>query len=213
MALGQQYCKQLRNNLTGLHANFPPNKPLALGDYGVKVDDVFQRIGNIEQLGITFTVTKGIPESTFNFKTQGAVDVEFIAKGQARPGGVTAISAGLEIKFNKEDAVFFNAAGCTIDQIDNAAAVGAQLVALLRDGKWDTDFFVVTNLVNAAHTTAIASASRSSEVALEASSPALQQIDLADASLKLRLTRSRSTSLEIVTANAQTPLMQLSRLR
>ncbi|WP_396625625.1 hypothetical protein [Luteitalea sp.] len=213
MGLGQQYCTQLQKNLTGLHANFPPNRPLALGDYGVKRDDVFQRLGNIRTLGVAFTATEGTSESTIQFKSAGAVDVEFFAKGTARVGAVPAVNAGLDLKFTRENAVFFNAAGCTLTQVDDIAAVGEALAALLAAGRWDSGFYVVTSLVQAASTTAVVSSSRGSEVGLEASSDLVPHIDLADASLKLRIKRSRSTALEIVTANGQTPLMQLSRLR
>jgi triacylglycerol lipase len=67
--------------------------------------------------------------------------------------------------------------------------------------------------VNASCTTAIVSASAGAQVRLEASSDAIQEIDLASAGLSLRLKRSRNTSLEIATSNPQTPLMQLSRVR
>ena len=213
MGLGQQYCRQLRLNLTGLHANFPPNRPLALGDYGVLRDDVFQRMGNITQLGITFGTIDGPASSTFQFKSQGAVDVDLLAKGDVAPGGLPVVKAGIEIRFTKQDAVFFNAAGCTVSQVDDLAAIGNALTALLREGRWDSEFRVVTNLVRATHTTAIASADRNSEIKLEATSDALAAIDLADASLRLQTKRSRSTALELVTASDQTPLMQLSRLR
>jgi triacylglycerol lipase len=213
MGLGQQYCRQLRVNLPGLHANFPPNRPLALGDYGVLRDDVFQRMGNIAQLGITFATIDGPASTTFQFKSQGAVDVDFLAKGDIAPGGIPVVKAGIEIRFTKQDAVFFNAAGCTVTQVDDIAAIGRALADLLRDGRWDSEFRVVTNLVRATHTTAIASADRTSEIRLEATSDALAAIDLADASVRLQTKRSRSTALEIVTASEQTPLMQLSRLR
>ncbi len=212
MGLGQQYCTQLQRNLTGLHANFPPNRPLALGDYGIKRDDVFQRLGNIRTFGVAFTATEGTSESTIQFKSAGAVDVEFVAKGEARVGAVPAVNAGLDLKFTRENAVFFNAAGCTLTQVDDIAAVGEALGALLAAGRWDSGFYVVTSLVHAASTTAVVSSARGSEVGLEAASD-VPHIDLTDASLKLRIKRSRSTALEIVTANGQTPLMQLSRLR
>lgn len=213
MGLGQQYCRQVRQHLTGLHANFPPNRPLALGDFGIRRDEVFQRMGNLAQLGVRFGVVEGTPQSSFQFKSEGAVEVEFVAKGEVRPGGVPAARAGIELRFNRQDAVFFNASGCTVIQIDDLIAVETALIALLNAGRWDTSFVVVTNLIRAAHTTAIASADRSSEIVLEASSEAVPEIDLGDVGLKLRTKRSRSTALEIVTASDQTPLMQLSRIR
>lgn len=213
MPLGQQYCRQLRKQFSGLHANFPPNRPLALGDYGVIRDDVFQRLGSIRQLGIQFDAIDGQAQSTFQFKSTGSVDVTFVAKGDILLGGIPAVRAALEVKFSRPDAVFFNAAGCNITQIDNVTAVGQALTTLLNQGRWETDYYVVTNLVKAAQTTVLASADRNAEVKLEAKSDDLPQIDMADASLDLRIKSTRSTALEIVTAHEQTPLMQLSRMR
>jgi hypothetical protein len=212
MAVGQQYCKQLRRHLTGLHANFPPNRALALGDFGVNRDDVFHRLGNIQQLGISFSVIDGAPTSNVLFKSEGAVDVEFIGKGEMTPAGAAA-RAGLDIRFSRKDAVFFNAAGCTMPQIDDVNAVGRALIERLHRGEWDSSFLVVTSLVRAARTTAIASTSSGSEVKLEATADTISNIDLADANLSLQIKRSRNTALEIVTASAQTPLMELSQVR
>lgn len=213
MALGQQYCRQIEKHLSGLHANFPPNRPLALGDYGVKRDDVFHRLGSIRQLGVAFQSINGPAETSIQFKSSGSVNVEFVAKGEARPGGVPAVRAALDLKFTRADAVFFAAAGCTMLQFDDVAAVGTALANLLRQGRWDTEFYVVSGLVKASRTTAIVSADRASDVSLEADSDVVPRVDIADAGLKLGVKRSRGTALEIVTAEAQTPLMQLSRLR
>ncbi|MBC7924560.1 MAG: lipase family protein [Bryobacteraceae bacterium] len=212
MALGPQYCKQLRRELRR-HANFPPNRPVALGDYGVLRDEVFERLGNVRQLGITFEIIEGTAQTTFTFKSHGSVDFALIAKGDVQPGGIPAVRAGLEVKFSRAEAVFFNAAGCTVKAIDNVAAVGTALVQLLREGRWEADFHVVTELNLAAKTTAIASADRNSEIRLEAKSPALEAIQLGDASLDLQVKRSRNTALEIVTEGGNIPLMQLSRIR
>ena len=199
--------------MSGLHANFPPNRPLALGDYGVKRDDVFHRLGSIRQLGVAFQWIDGPAETSIQFKSSGSVNVEFVAKGEVRPGGVPAVRAALDITFTRADSVFFAAAGCTMVQFDDVTGVGAALADLLRQGRWDTEFYVVSGLVKASRTTAIVSADRSSAVSLEAESDVVPRVDIADAGLKLGVKRSRGTALEIVTAEAQAPLMQLSRLR
>jgi hypothetical protein len=212
MALGPEYCKQIKENLR-LHANFPPNRPVALGDYGVVQDHVFERLGNLGQLGITFATIPGTGQSTYQFKSKGNVDFALIAKGDVQPGGVPAVKAGLELKFSRENAVFFNAAGCTVLAIADLRAIESELLNLHDLGQWKTDFYVVTEFTSAARVTIIASADRDSEVKLEASSPAIEAIHLGDASLDLSVKRSRNTSLEIVTEGGLTPLIQLCRLR
>ena len=64
MALGPKYCKQIKEELRR-NANFPPNRPIALGDYGVIRDDVFERLGNVSHLGLTFGVIEGSGQSSF----------------------------------------------------------------------------------------------------------------------------------------------------
>jgi hypothetical protein len=212
MSLAAQYCKELRRELRR-HANFPPNRPVALGDYGVVRDDVFDRLGNVADLGIRFSTVDGAGQSTFQFKSQGSVDFELIAKGDVQPGGVPAVRAGLDMKFHREHAVFFTAAGCTVKAVANIAELGRVLIELLRQGRWESDYYVVTEVNHAERTTAVASGEKGSEIRLEADSPALEQIKLADASLSLHVKRSKSMALEIVTEEAQIPLMQLSRIR
>lgn len=212
MSLASQYCKELRRELRR-HANFPPNRPIALGDYGVVRDHVFDRLGNVADLGIRFGVVDGAGQSSFQFKSQGSVDFELIAKGDVQPGGIPAVRAGLDLKFSREYAVFFAAAGCSVKAIANIAELGRVLIELLRQGRWESDYYVVTEVNHASRTTAVASGQRGAEIRLEADSPALEQIQLADASLSLHVKRSKSMALEIVTEQAQIPLMQLSRIR
>jgi triacylglycerol lipase len=213
MSLGRNFAKKIRREITGLHANFPPSRTLELGDYGRIEDDVFQRQGNVRQLGINFGVVPGGSPTNFEFSSDDAVEIEFILKGEVRPGGVPAARAGLEIRFSREEAFFFSAAGCVIDQIENQVAVGQELVRRLREGEWEADYYVVTNLVRSKSTTLVASASKNSEIKLEAKSDAIQEIDLADASIGLRRKSKRNTSFEMITESGHMPLMQLSRLR
>jgi len=212
MALGPEYCKQIYEELRR-HANFPLNRPIALGDYGVLKDGIFERLGNIGQLGIRFQTVTGTGQSTFQYKSKGNVDFALTAKGDIQPGGVPAVRAGIELKFSSENAVFFVASGCRATAIDNLRAVEAALIRLLDQGQWETGFYVVTEVNQASKTTAIASADRTCEVKLEVDSPAIEAIHLGDASLTLHVKRSRNTSLEIVTESEQVPLMQLARLR
>jgi len=130
MALGPQYCKQLREELR-MHANFPPNRPIALGDYGVLRDHIFERLGNVSQLGVHLQTIPGAGRSTFQFKSKGGVDFQLIAKGEVEPGGVPAVRAALELKFSGENAVFFAAAGCTVDAVDDLLALQAAIVSLM----------------------------------------------------------------------------------
>lgn len=212
MSVATDYCNQIRDGLRR-HANFPPDLPVALGDFGRIRDDVFERLGNISQLGLTFGVVEGVGKSSYSFKSEGGIDISLFAKGELGPEGTPLARAGLDLKFSRANAVFFAASGVTTKVIADLRALEAQLIQLLDEGQWEADFFVVTELSAAAKTTAVASASADSSIRLEASSPSLEMIHLGDASLELQVKRSRSTGLEIITESGHTPLMQLARLR
>src|SRR5687768_3879403 len=170
MALGPQYCKQLKEELRR-HAVFPPNRPVNLGDYGVLRDHVFERLGNVTQLGITFQTIDGSGQTSFQFKSKGKVEFSLFGKGDIQPGGVPAVRAGIELKFGRANAVFFAAAGCTVRAIDDLRKIESALIALLNQGRWEPDFYVVTEINHSARTTSIASADSDCEVRLDATSP------------------------------------------
>ncbi|MFN7917892.1 MAG: lipase family protein [Vicinamibacterales bacterium] len=212
MGTATDYCKQIKQGLRR-HANFPPDVPIALGDYGRMQDHVFERVGNVGQLGVTFGVVRSTGKSGYSFKSQGNVDVALVGKGELDAAGAAAIRASVDIHFSRENAVFFAAAGVEVLVIDDLRALEASLIALLGEGRWEADFYVVTEVNTAAKTTALSSASSESAIKLEASSPAIEAVQLGDASLELQVKRSRNIGLEIVTEAGHTPLMQLARLR
>ncbi|MCW5966431.1 MAG: lipase family protein [Bryobacterales bacterium] len=212
MSLASSYCKQIKEQLR-VHANFPLGSKRELGDYGVIQDHVFRRLGNIRQLGISFETQQSGAESAYQFESRGGVDVNLIAKGDLQPGGIPAVKAGLGIRFSRENAVFFAAAGCTSRSIDDVKSLQPQLIALRNQNLWESDYYVVIEVVHARNTTAVVSAGSDSEILLEAKSAEVPAIELGDASLDLGVKRSRNMALKVVTDGEQFPLMQLARLR
>lgn len=212
MSLASSYCKQIKEQLR-FHANFPLGSSRELGDYGVIQDHVFRRLGNIRQLGIAFETQQSEAESAYQFESRGGVDVNLIAKGDLQPGGIPAVKAGLGIKFSRENAVFFAAAGCTSQSIDDVKSLQPQLIELRNQNRWESDYYVVIEVIRARKTTAVVSAGSDSEILLEAKSAELPAIELGDASLELGVKRSRNMALKVVTDGGQIPLMQLARLR
>ena len=211
-SLAAEYCTQIKDNFKKFFAAFPPNDPLELGDFGILNSDIPTRLGNIKKFGITFTPRHGIAEASLvDFTSKGSVEVEFSAAVEASPGTVP-IKAGLEIKFSRENSVFFNAAKCTIDAIEDQVALGEQILKLHEAGSWDKNYVVVTSLMKAASTTIVVSSTSNSSIKFEASTPGVKEIDLADASLKLSIKRFKDVALKIPTSGGLTPLIGLSKI-
>jgi hypothetical protein len=212
-SLAVEYCEQLKRHFKKFHATFPPNEPLKLGDFGVLHDDVFERLGNVRsRFGVDFAERLGLATAPLiDFSSKGSVEIEFTAAGGTTGGGVP-IKAGIELKFSRSDAVFFNAAACTFDSIEDQVELGERILKLYDDGRWERKFVVVTSLMRAGATTIVVSSSSNSSITLEASTPGVAAIDLADASLKLSIKRLKDVALKIVTAGEITPLIGLSKI-
>ncbi len=204
-SLAAEYCEQVHRHFKVVHATFLPNAKGMLGDFGALDDDVFVRLGNIRDLGLTFDVRVGTAKSNPDFSSAGSVEFIFTAGGT-----VAGVVASLEINFSSKHAVVFNAAECTLDEIENKVALGDAILELVKQKKWPKGQVVVTSLVMAKSTTAIVSSSSSASITLEASSPDVANIDLTDANLKLVVKRQKDLALKLVTENDCTPLIGLA---
>jgi len=113
------------------------------------------------------------------------------------------------VSFTSTHSVFFNAAGVFPALIENQIKLGNDIMELLKQGKWQKDFVIVTSLFKGGNTTAIVSASNNSSIDLEASAD-VPSIDLSNASLKLIVKSSKALALTVVTQGSLTPLFGLS---
>ena len=213
-ALAGIYCEDIRKNFKTLYAAWPPNEPLRLGDFGVLKDDVIlQRLGNIEDaFAISFKQRKNPDRvSNFDYASSDSTTIEFHAKGDGTPGGAP-IKAGLDISFSSKHAVFFNAAKCIPTSIEDQYTLADKIMELYDAGKWHKEFVLVTGLMDAGATTVIISGSSNSSISLEASSDKVANIDLADVSIKLGITKAKDIAFKVVTEKSLTPLVGLSKI-
>jgi hypothetical protein len=209
-ALATDYCELIKKHLRVLYANFPPSDPLSLGDFGVLESDLFVRLGNIADVfGIAFGSRTGTATGTIRFASAGTV--ELVVKAGGRAGNI--VNASVEVTFSSRHAVLFNAAGCCASSIENQVALAPKIMRLLEHRKWQRRYALVTTLVAAGSTTAIASASSQGVIVLEGKTPDIASVDLSDASIKLSVRRSKDISLAVVTEGSCSPLMGLSAIK
>ena len=211
-SLASDYCDQLKKNFKVLYAAFPPNEPLKLGDYGVLNDTVFVRIGNVSDFNIDIGTPREFPEhkSNLDFSSEGSVEIDFRAKADT---ATPPIKAGIDISFSSKHSVFFNAAGCVPTSIEDQAALGNAIFALLKADKWQKKFCVATSLMKAENTTTAVSSSSNSKISFDASSDKIANIDLTDASLSLSVTHIKDVSLKVTSTGGLTPLLGFSAIQ
>jgi hypothetical protein len=206
------YTKAVYTNLRPLFANWEPGKPIKLGDYGLLKKKSFNYLGNINQFGITFKIRKDKTHNNQRFTAGNNTDFKIIPKGEISPAGIQCILASLEVDFKSENGVFFNAAGCEHNLIENKSDVEKKILRLYEEKKWKKRWVVITELVKSKSATILISGNKTSSILLEASE-SIQNIDLADGSLKLETKLTNNIGYSLITKDSLIPLMSLSRIQ
>ncbi len=205
------YTKAIKENLRPLYPNWEPTTPVRLGDYGYLEDDFFTQLGNIEDLGISFSTRNNNSNTRKAFYSKEGVSFSFT------PKTITDIdtfhtNASLEIKFDKEDAVFFNATGCNHQIISNKSKVGEEILLLLRQKKWKKGFVVITELVKSNSTLIVISGGKESDITFEANAN-ITNIDLNQIDLKLSISKQSNIGYCVDAQKDLIPLIGLSKLK
>jgi hypothetical protein len=199
------YTTELHQAFGYLFANWVPQQKIALGDYGRFQKGVFHRDGKLEDLKLD--VKRGTPDEAralyqYHSKNSSSAQLKLNASGKSAAANA---KAGLEIKFDDANSVFFNAAGCALSTVSNVSSIGDAIRRKLKDGKWEYDWVVITTLIEAKSTTAIISSSSNGTIVLNAETN-VPHIDLADAALKLGVSSESNIGLKLVTEPGCAPL-------
>jgi len=212
------YSDEVKKNFEVFYANWEPGGPVELGDYGFMNGNIFIPHGKLKNdftefaggmIQFSTDTTKDLKE----FKSDGGVEVNLVPKGSVNMYGIAVVKASLDIRFSKTDSVYFHAADCTTTRISNKAKIGEVLKQLYKEGKWDNDYYVVTDLVQAGRTIIAISQDRNSGISFEAESPLIEKINLADAGIKLNISSEKSIGYKVDAEEGLDILLGLCKLR
>lgn len=209
--VNELYTEEVYHELRPYHANWTPDQPVCLGDFGLLNQKRFIHQGNLGQFQVSFGVLKKAGMAQQHFCSQGAVEYSAKANAGSRPGG-SSPNAQLDVRFTKSGAVFFNLAGCEYQSIKDKIALSRSIENLFRVGAWKLPWVVVTDLVTARSTTVAISNSAQAALTLAADA-AVPNIDLADSSVELKAASSKGVGYQVVSAPGLSPLFALARLR
>jgi len=205
------YTETINKNFPYQFANWEPGKPVRLGDYGYLKNNVFIYMGNIEDIGISFEIRKDKGLDNRKFKSSG-INIKKINIGaSANINSVVNVKAKLEISFTKENSVFFNAINCTTDMIRSKPKLGKDILNEYKNGEWNIDYVVITDIMKSEATTIVISEEKNSSILFEAIGD-VSQIDLADVNLGLNSIEENNISYQIATKSGLTPLIGLCQL-
>jgi hypothetical protein len=211
MGLNTKYAKEIHDQF-GYLATWLPTANMQVGDVGTINDGIFDKKGNLKDLGITFSSQADPQMGDVEYASTNAVSIEFKAAGDApvSGGGATA-DASVGISFTRPDAVLFQASGCNTLTISNLPKVTDDILSKYRAGDWPSDWVVVTDVVSSAATTVLISSGANAHIDLSAKGDlGTSKASLASADAKFAITKSSSIGTHIVGAKKSTPLFKAS---
>ena len=201
----------------GYRATWGLGTNIEVGMVGTFVDGVFRQESTLENYGITdMQVKKGRLVDDYNFESKRGVDITFKASGDASPANsqLAEAEAGFSIHFDREFSVVFRTHQAREIQVQNAAQIGQQIIKLYEEGKWDRDFVVVTNVVQAKAATIIISGEKGGHIDISAKGKAtVSDIDLANLSADLDVKWSSKIEQKMVAKKGATPLFRIHGIK
>ncbi len=213
MSAGDVYVKGIYDRYSHF-ATWLPNSPIMLGDVGILDGKYFKRATSLRELKIPFDVRSGAVPLEYSYSSQASVKVETGASGQVSAAGLPPLAdAGITVEFGGEGAFVFQAAHCVVDEIENRLELAERVIRLFKQGKWDTDWAVVSTVVKAGNATILVSKSSGSQLQLSAAVDSSAIGSLADPKLGLKVRSERGEVLRFLAEPGITPMFNLSRIK
>lgn len=210
-----QYTREMHRKF-GYYATWEPNRPLSLGDVGIFRKNVFTRISSLANFGITFEVVPDDTPGDLGYNSQGGVTISSKLSGSLPAAGsvLTEADAGISVDFNNENAVLFKANKTLTSSIDDIIGLGKKIFELFKQGKWNKDWTIITELVNADTATILISNKSDGKIELKATANVnAPDFDIADAEFNFMPAFSRGLETKIIAEKGITPLFKVMGIK
>ncbi|MDO8365505.1 MAG: hypothetical protein Q7T20_01825 [Saprospiraceae bacterium] len=211
----EQYTDEMKKKF-GYYATWNPGVPLKLGDIGIFKNNVFTRISDLESLQITFEHREDPTKTPLEHNSQGSVTVTTKVSGTIAPQGsvLTSADAGIIVEFGKENSTLFKAYNTTTPSIKDTIRLGNEVIKLFKEGVWNKNWAIITELVEAENATIIISNTSNGKIELKANANIdAPTFDIADAKFDFSTQFSRGLETKIVSAENLTPLFKVMGMK
>jgi len=211
MPSDQQYGSSIRRE-TSLFANWPPNAPREIGDFGRLNGALFEFFGRLDHEEIEALGKREGPSPAdydVMIKSSRSLKSQLSAEANVADG-----KALLEFKFSSEEGIVFAAPSIKITEITDMAALGRVLNKRRREGSWIMDHAVVVQVSAAENATILLSnqAGAGMEFEVAADAPVNAQL-VAKLDAGVSLVSSHGVGIKIIGEGPLTPLFKLASLK
>lgn len=205
------------NTKTGYRATWDPGKPLSIGAVGrLDQSGVFSVFTSLEKEGIPVELKVDDTTADQDYTSSESVTITTKLSGKAPAAGsiLTEADAGFNIEFKSERSVVFQSQGNQTDQLVNLAQIKKMILQKYKEGNWDKDWVVVTELVRARSATIIIANSSNATLELKANANAgTPTLKLTDLSLGLMVAKEKGSTLKYIAQEGLTPLYRVMGIR
>lgn len=211
----EQYTDEMKKKF-GYLATWLPGTPFILGDIGILNDNVFTHVAFLNDFNIQFDPRIDENGDDVEYSSQGSVSIATKMSGTIAPQGSTLgdIDAGFIVEFGNENSVFFKANDIKTNLIENTAKLGEQILSLYREGRWNKNWVIITELVSAKTATILISNSTNAKIELRANANIdAKKLDIADAKFDFGATFSKGMDTKIIAQSGLTPLFKVMGLK
>jgi hypothetical protein len=206
------YLKSLYKKTHGYRPTWLPNTPIKIGDVGILEDDVFIKESTLNEHGIYFEVAISESDATIDFSSECGITLKTKLEGKIDPSATSLgkADAGFIIEFNDENGFIFKAKGSRTSVISNLGAVKREVLRRFNEGNWAKNWVIISELIEAKSATILLSGQAGSKVELKAQGDLnVSTMDIADASLNLKLESGQTLAATILGQQKITPLYRI----
>lgn len=208
MRIVAQTSRAIRSQLAAHVAWMPLANIFELGDFGLVRGGIFGKVGNISELGVTFT-RKTKPGTRFEFRSEGTVEVRLSGDAEVNVHAAGDVGASLKFLFSDEKSVLLRAKSVELQEMDDLLAVAR---ALHVHPRWRWNYRVVRKIWLAEHGVFIATGAAGANIEFTGAISALEQLYLGNASGEISVKCATNVGLSLV--NQSGPLaLGLFRVR
>jgi hypothetical protein len=211
----RHYLKDI-NKSSGYRATWEPGKLLKIGQIG-KIDPkgFFVVYSSLIDEGFSPKVQSDDKSDTLDYSSKGTFEITAKVAGEVSSStNLQKSDAGFDIKLNSEKSILFQIAGYTTEHIVNIGDMKKMILEKYRQGNWEKDLVVITELVVAKSSTIIISTTKGTQLTLKANADVgNKKLAITDASLNLGLVKETGSSMKFVATSGLTPLFRVMGLK
>ena len=157
------YANEISKHL-GFLITWPINTDVKLGDVGILEDGVFKRTDTLENLGIGKPKEReSRGEANFEYTSKNGVAVEFDPNIETK---IKGIGAKIEIKFNREGAVFLRLDEHLVRQFESTDQIGKNIIQRFKNNNWQRDRVIITEIISSTNATILVAGSNNATASL-----------------------------------------------